>query len=137
MKYFRINYFKLQNLNQLKYYVVIFVVIFLIIILLLISSLTTVSIKEEFYGLYVDNVLKLKINVKLSDKFKKCKYIVFNDKKTNCKMIEFNDFEIINNEIYQEIDLTIDKKFNNNEVGVVELYYDKKTILKYIFDLFK
>lgn len=137
MKYFKINYCKLQNLTQINYYLVVFVIIILMFILLLVASLTTISIKEDFYGIYVDNVLNIKINVKLSDKFKSKEHIIFNNKKTKYKVVEFNEFEIVNNEIYQNITLTLDEEFKNNEVGLVELYYDKKSILKYIFELFK
>ena len=137
MKYFKINYCRLQNLTQINYYIVVFVMLILIVILLLIASLKTISIKEEYYGIYVDNVLNIKINVKLSDKFKSKEHIIFNNKKTKYKIVKFNDFEIVNNEIYQNITLALDEDFHNNEVGLVELYYDKKSILNYIFELFK
>lgn len=137
MKYFKVNYYKLQNLSQVNYCIIVIIIIFIFFILLLIASFTFVSNKTSFYGIYYDNILKIKINNKLSDTLKDNQYIIFNDKKTKYEILEYGAYEIINNEIYQEVSLTIEEDFINNEVGLVELYYDKKRVIKYIFELFK
>jgi len=137
MEYFRINYNKLQNLSQKKYYIVIIIVFLSLLLLISISCVIDTYEKFSVYGVYNNNILKIKINNKLSDTLKNNQYIKFNEQKTTYKILSFGEYEIIDNEIYQEVNLAIDDNFINNEVGLVELYYDKKKIIKYILELFK
>ena len=137
MEYFKINYDRLQNLHQIKYYKIIIIVLCLLSILVILGCFINISKKISFYGVYKDNVLKIQINSELSDILKNQKHIEFNDTKTAYKILRYGEYEIVDNKIYQEVDLAIEKNFSNNEVGLVELYYDKQTIIKYVFELFK
>lgn len=137
MEYFKINYYKLQNLSQLNFYKIIIFIILNLLILLIMGYFMSTYDKVSFSAIYNNNILTIKINNKLSDTLKNNKYIVFNDVKTKYKILEYGEYEIIGNEIYQEVNLSVDKEFINNEVGIVELYYDKQKIIKYIFELFK
>ena len=137
MDYFRINYKKLENLHQIHYFVFVGIIFILFTILLLISYFKYTYKLETFYGMYSDNVLKFKINTKLSDILKNNKKIIFNDKEVSYKLVSFEDYEIIDNEVYQTVKLELDGWFLNNEVGLIKLYYDKQKIITYIFDLFK
>ena len=137
MEYFKINYNKLQNLHQLKYFIVITIILVLFILLLILSFLKSIYKVETLVGIYTDNILKIKINITFSDTLKNNKYITFNDKKTKYEIIGFEDYEIIDNEVYQIVDLKVDGDFYQNEVGIVKLYYDREKIITYVLDLFK
>lgn len=137
MEYFKINYHRLQNLSQVSFYKIIFVFLSSLALLLILSCFISAYHKISFPGFYNDNILRIKVNNKLSDKLKENQYIEFNNKKTSYKIVEFGEYEIIDEEIYQEIALTIDETFIDNEVGIVELYYDKEKIIKHILELFK
>lgn len=136
MDYFKINYDKLQNMPQINYYRIVIIISLLFISLIIVSSFVKIYQKDICYGIYNNNILKLKINSELSDNIKKSEYITFNNEKTKFKIQNYGDYEIIDNFIFQEIYLIIDDKFYHNEVGKVELYYDRQSILKIILDLF-
>ena len=137
MNFFKINYNKLENMKEIKFYKLILIIIIIFIVLIVISLKIEISKKFQCYGLYYDNILSLKINSELSDKLKKSEYIIFKNQKNNFEIKEYGNYEILNNEVYQEINLIVDNKFYDNEVGLVEFYYDKKSVFKYILDLFK
>ena len=137
MDYYKINYKKLENMYQIKYYIFIIVVIILIFCLLIISYFTYAYKEETFYGIYNDNILSFKINNKLSDLFKEQNIVSFNNKVINYKIVGFSDYEIIDNEIYEKIELEVDKEFYQNEFGKVKIYFDKKRIIFHILELFK
>lgn len=136
MDYFKINYNKLKNIKEIKFYKGIFILIIIVILLLIISIKLDVYEKLECYGIYQNNLITLEVNTKFSDNIKNSEYIIFNDKKTDFQIKEYGEYEIINNEVYQKIILIVDEKFYDNEVGVIKLYYDKKSVLKYILKLF-
>jgi len=137
MEYFQVNYSKLLNLKQINFYKLI-IIIFCIFILIIVCSLNIkVFQKVECYGIFKDNILNININSKLSDKIKSSKYIIFNDKKIYFKINKYGNYELLNDEIYQDIELSTDKKFYDNEIGIVKFYYGKKSVFKYILDLFK
>jgi len=137
MSYFKINYDKLKNLNQTKYHIFIGILISIILLIILISFFININKKITLYGICNDNILTLKINSKLSDNFKNNSHIKFNNKKLKYTILNYGKYEIIDNEIYQEINLTIENKLIDNEVGKVELYYNKEKLIKFIFKLFK
>lgn len=137
MQYFKINYNKLENLPQINYYKFISIVISIIIILIVIASQKSAYHTFSTYGIYKDNVLHIKINSKLSDAVKNNEYISFKDINTECIKILYDEYEIVDNEIYQDISITLDKKFIDNEIGLVKFYYHKQNLLVYIFELFK
>lgn len=137
MEYFNCNYSKLKNMPEIKLYKLAIIVI-LIGIILVIFALKFKTYKHcECYGIFEDDVLIINIERKLSEYLEKSEYIVFNNQKLNFKIKEYGNYEIINNEIYQEIKIIVDKDFYHNEVGVVEFYYDKNSVLKFIIDLFR
>lgn len=137
MNYFKINYEKLQNLNQKRFYILIIFIIFIFILIILICHFVNVNQKLAFYGICNDNTLTLKINNKLSDTLKNNSYLNFNKRKIKYKILNYGRYEIIDNEIFQEINLTIENEVINNEVGKVEINYNKEKLIKFIFDLFK
>lgn len=137
MEYYKINYNKLSNLYQRKYFIFMIIIIILIIILIIISSLKEINKSELLYGIYDSNILKFKINSKLSDTIKKNNIIIFNDQEVTYDFISFDDYEVINNELYQTVNLKIDGYFYPNEVGIIKLCYGKEKIIAYIFELFK
>lgn len=137
MKYFKVNYDQLLNLKQINYFKYILFIIFLVSSLILFSHLVKISTKIECPAYYQNSKLILKINTNLSDNFRKNKYIYFNNTKVKYQIIEYQNYEIIENNIYQEMILTVDKEFVENEVGIVKLHYNSMPLIKYIFELFK
>lgn len=137
MEYFKINYNKLQNLHQIKFYIVIIIIIVILMFLIVTACFMSTTKKISLYGYYNEGVLKVKINNKLSDILKNNKTLEFNNHKISYKELSYGEYEILENEIYQEVDIAIEKKFLNNEIGTVEIHYDKQKVIKYIFDLFK
>lgn len=137
MEYFKINYSKLENLPQLKFYIFVLFNVVLIFILIIVAFFIKVNHITYTYGIYKDNILHIKINSKLSDVLKNDAEIIFNNENVNYSVISYEDYEVIDNNIYQEIKLSIDKSFYDNEIGMVKIYYHKESLIKYIFDLFK
>lgn len=137
MKYFRCNYHKLEHLKQVNYWIFINVIFVISILFIIIAACTPMSLKINCYGIYKDNILTIKINSKLSDKLKNVQYITFKNQKIQYYIDAFKEYEFIGDDIYQVVNLAIDGKFLDNEVGKVTIHYDKKTILRYILDLFK
>lgn len=135
MDYFKINYSKLKNLPEKKFDRLIILFVIIIIFVVFCASKIMIYEKEQVYGIYLDNILTIKVNNKYSKYLDKSEYIKFNDSKVNFKIKEYGEYEIINNEIYQEVKIIVDKDFYQNEVGIVEFYYDKKSVLKYIISL--
>ncbi len=137
MNYFKINYNRLENLPQINFYKFVFSVIVIFIIMIFISYVMNTYKTINLYGYYNDGILHIKINNILSDKIKSEDHLYFNNQKTFYEVSSFGEYEIINNEIYQAVNLKLKDNFINNEVGVVKIKYDKKRILNYILDLFK
>ena len=137
MEYFRINYSKLQNLSQIKFFKIILCIICLLITLIILANKIYIQNKFTSYGIYNNGLFLININVKLSDDLKKNDYIYLNDELVKFKINGFGENKIVNNEVYQDIELIIDKEFYDNEVLLIEFYYNKTSILKYVLDLFK
>lgn len=137
MELFKTNYNKLSNLRQLKFNVIVIIVILLFVMLIFLALNIEVYKKFECMGIYSNNTLKITINSELSDNLKNAEYIIFQNKKLIFQIVNFGNYEVIDNTIFQEIDLSVDEKFYDNEIGLVEFYYQKQKLLFYIFDLFK
>lgn len=137
MDYFKINYNKLENIPEIKYYKIIILIVLLFIFLILLASKVEIFEKFESYGIYSNNTLTVKINSKLSDNLKKSEYIIFNDLKFELNILEYGNYEIIDNDVYQEIKIYVDGNFYDNEVGIIEFYYNKENALRFIWNLFK
>ncbi len=137
MRTYITNYERLKNLKQRKYYLIIILVSITTISFLISSLFISVSKKITTYGIYEDEVLKININNELSDKIRKNNTLIFNGTKVSYQSVYVNNYEVIDNNIYLNLWLTVDKKFYDNEVGEVTLCYDKEKLIKYIFELFK
>lgn len=137
MDYFKVNYNKLRNMKQINFFIIVVVWIIVILFLILLASKIYIYDKIVSYGVYSNKILTIKINNNLSDKIKNSDYITFNNQKTDYQIHNFTNFEVIDDKIFQEVNLIIDDKFYDNEIGKVVFYHHKKSILKYILNLFK
>lgn len=137
MDYFKINYDKLKNLNQINFFGLIIFIILMILVLVICSCFIKINKKISFYGIYNNGVLQVKIDNELSDIIKKKDTLIFNDEEITYQILSFEEYETIENKIFQTINLTIDKKLYNNEIGKITINYDRKKLITYIFELFK
>ena len=137
MNYFKINYNKLENLPQIKFHRFILLLLLIIMSVIMSSYFINTYHTLSTYGYYKDNEVHIKINNKLSDAVKNSEYITFNNVNTTSLDTVLEDYEIIDNEIYQNIKITLDKKFLDNEIGLLKIHYRKQKLLFYILELFK
>ena len=137
MNYFQVNYYRLRNLSQKHLFAIIILIIIIGIFILGFSYFKVVSRKYNCYGIYQNNLLNIKVMQDKIDIFKDNKELVFNNYKVAYKIKNMGEYELIDNKIYQNIYLTIDGNFYDNEVGEVEIYYRKEKLIKFIFELFK
>lgn len=137
MDYYKINYEKLQRLYQIKFIIIVVFIIFLFIILALYSLTFKIDKVISCYGVVEDNKLKIKIESELSDTLKNGNKLSFNGTFTTYWISEFSSYDIVDNVVFEEVYLTVDKKFYDNEVGIVELHYGKQKLLTYILELFE
>ncbi len=136
MNYYKINYDKLLNIRQKKYFLGLMILIMIFTVSIIIISLIEFDSWNDVYGIYSNNRLHIKINKALSDVVKNNKSLVFNQKIVNYKIDKYLNDEIIDNYIYQNIDLIVDNNFAEDEIVLVS-FKSKKTLGKYIFELFK
>ena len=137
MNYLKINYQKLLNLKIHKYIFWDFLFILIIILSLIYVFTHSISKRLTCYGVYDGLVLKIIANESLSDAISKNKTLYFNNTKVNYEIDEYGEYQVIDDVIYQQIDLAIDKELYDNEVGEVKLYYEKKKLITFILELFK
>jgi len=137
MDYFKINYSKLENIQEIKFYKLSIGLFIVFILFIIVSKSVTIYEKFECYGIYTNDMLTIKIDNTLSEKMNESEYIIFNKRNSKFKIKEYGEYEILNNVVYQEISIITDNNFYNNEVGIVEFYYDKKSVFEYIINLFK
>ncbi len=137
MNYFKVNYDKLKNLEEKNYYLIVITVIFIILYLLLVSCFIKVKERMEYAGIVNDGVLKVGVNNSFSDIIKNNNTLKFKEQEMHYKVKEFGEYEVIDNEIYENIYLVVDGQIYDNEVGVVTFYYHENNLCKYIFKLFK
>lgn len=137
MDYLKINYQKLLHLKIPRYVFLDVLFVLLIIFLVIYSCTHYITKKITCYGIYDGLVLKVMANETLSDALSANKTLYFNKEKLNYEIDEYGEYEIINEIIYQQIDLNIDKELYDNEAGTITLYYDKEKIITFILKLFK
>ncbi len=137
MNYYQINYDKLQKLYQINFFIIIVGIIFLIFYLVFLAFFTSINQKITCYGFINDGILTIEIENSLSDKIKKGKTLEFNKTKISYQIKDFGEYKIVDNKVWQTVELTIDGKAFNNEVGEVTIYYGKQKVIKYILELFK
>ncbi len=137
MDYLKINYYKLQHLKIKKYNLLIFLIIGLIIFSFIYINQKEIPKRIESYGVYDGLVLKIIADKSLSEAITKNNSLTFKGKKVNYEIAEFGEYEMLNNTLYQEIDLIIDKDYNPNETGEVIVYFDQVKIRTFILELFK
>lgn len=136
MNLFNINYDKLSNLKQINFKVLILIVIFSLFVLIFISFKIDIYNIGEFYGIYKNNKLNVQIDRKLSENIHNVDYIIFKKEKILIKNIDFINYEVIDNNIVENIELKLDKGLFDNEVGIVKFYYGKQKLINYILELF-
>lgn len=136
MEYYKLNYDKLKNLKQINFIKFIILVILLIMIFIIISCFKSINNSFSFYGIYNNGIITTKINNELVDIFKSHQTLIFNKKEINYKIANFSEYEIIDNSVYQTINLTTDANLYQNEIGKIEIY-DKVKLITYILELFK
>ena len=110
---------------------------FCIIVILIISCFVTVSHKYSTYGIYQNGILTIQVERTLSDKLKNSDNMTFNGREVSYQIDSYGEYEIIDNNIWQKIYLTIDGNVYDNEVGLVEFYYHKQKFIAFIYELFK
>lgn len=137
MNYFKVNYDRLMNLRKKNYFIIVIILILLLSTLIVASFFINISSTLNLVGVYNDETLKININNKLSDILKRNDKIICNGKISLYHIKDYGEYEIINNEVYQTINLTVDKSFMNNEVVNFEIHYDNEKLINYIFKLFK
>ncbi len=136
MNYYKVNYEKLKNINEINYFLFTIVILFVILYFIFLSFFIKVKSKIECFGIISDNILKINLNSKLSDKIKNSK-IKFKDTYITYEIENYGEYEIIDNEVYQIINLKVDANFYDNEVGLVTIYYNEISLWEYILSLFK
>lgn len=137
MNYLHINYYKLRNLPQFKFYIIGIIITIIFLVILILSFFLKVNKKVECFGIYENKILKIQINSELSDIIKNNNVLYFNNMKTSYEIIRFGNYEFINNNVYEMIEIAVDEWIYNNEVGKVTIYYEKQRLIFYIFELFK
>lgn len=137
MNLFNLNYNKLQNLKQIEFNIFIYLIIIVLGILIILAFNIEVYKINEYYGIYENDKLNVKINNKLSENIKNIEYIVFKSEKSNIKKVSFLNYEIVDNNILENVEIELDNEFSNNEIGLVKFYYGKQKLIKYIFELFR
>ena len=136
MNYYKVNYEKLKSINEINYFLFTIVILFVILYFIFLSFFIKVKSKIECFGIISDNILKINLNSKLSDKIKNSK-IKFKDTYITYEIENYGEYEIIENEVYQIINLKVDANFYDNEVGLVTIYYNEISLWEYILSLFK
>ena len=134
---FQINYDSLKKLSQIKFHRIILLLCVVFVILIIISFKVTVYKKLECYGIYNNGLLIVKVSSEQSQIIKDNHDLTFNGDKLTYKVNSFGEYELIENGIYEQINLTIDNVLYDNEVGIVTIHYGKQKLIKYIFELFK
>lgn len=137
MEYFKVNYDLLSKLKQINFNWFIIMILILVSVLLYVGSTIKYDRCIDTVGYVSDEYLILKIDIELSDKLINGKYLKLNDHKYQYSIVSYGEYEIINNQIYQDVYITISDTLINNYVGNVSIYYESKNILKYIYELFK
>ena len=133
---YKMNYDKLKNLKESKLYLILIIFLIIVLSLLILASIYQIPKVITSFGIYEDGVLKIEINTKLSDKIKNNNTLEFNGTKTQYQIKDYGEYRLVDNEIYQELDLIIDRNFYSHETGIVE-FYDEEKIINYIWTLFK
>ena len=134
---FNINYDKLKRLNIIKFHRLIYLLIIIIGVLIFLACHISIDRKIKTLGIMENDVLKIVINENLSDKIKNNSRLIFNNKTMNYQIVGFGEYEINDKNIYEHIDLIVDRYVYQNEVGEVTIIYAREKIINYILDLFK
>ncbi len=137
MNDYYLNYDKLKRLTIKKFSKIVYMMIFLLILLIILACHFSIERKIVTYGIIENDLLVIEINEKLSDKIKNNNKLFFNNKEMNYKVMGFGKYQILNNEIVEDIELRVDHYVYQNEVGKVTIPYEKQKIIKYIYELFK
>lgn len=137
MNYYNIDYYKLSHIKIINYFVFIIILIIAFIIFWIFGNFITINKSIINYGIIQDDVLKIKIEKGLSDTYMQNNELIFNNKIYEYDSMNFSDIEVINDNVYQTINLNLKGAKINGEFGVVKLNYEKIKLNKYILELFK
>ncbi len=137
MNYYNICYESLKNIKEIKYFR--FLIIFLVILIGLIFLIRNLVVTNnyEVYGVYENNSLHLKTTNILSDKLNIGNEIIFNGRIVEINAIKYGNYEFIDDILYQDIYLTLNEEFYQNEIGIVKIQDNNYKLLKYVLELFK
>ena len=136
MNYYKINHEKLRRIKETNYFLISLIILFIILYFIFLSFFIKVKREIKCLGIISDNLLKININSKLSDKINNSQ-IKFKDTYIPYEIKDYGEYEIIDNEIYQIENLKVDANLKNNEVGIVTIYYEEITLWEYMQELFK
>ncbi len=137
MDYLKINYHKLLHLKIHRGILFDLLLILAISLILIYAFTHSITKKMDCYGVYDGLVLQIVASEALSEAISKSHTLVFNDTKFNYEVDEYGEYQIVDDVIYQQIDIAIDKELPPNEVGKVTIYYEKEKIITFILKLFK
>ncbi len=137
MDYLKVNYYKLLHLKVKKHSLLILLLLTILIFSIWYLNTHYITKRIESYGVYDGLVLKLVADKTLSEAITKGSKLSFKDKVVNYEVSEYGPYEMVNNTLYQEIDLILDDDYVDNEAGEVVVYYGKIKIITFILELFK
>ncbi len=130
------NYNVLKNIREINYFKIILLVFIIIFISVLITMFIKINVSNTYSGIYNNNVINLKIERNQLSEIIKNKKLLINKEEVLINNIEINNYEIIDDNIFGNILITVDKSFINNEILDIEVV-NKERLLYYILKLFK
>ena len=130
------NYNVLKNIRERDYFKIILLVFIIIFISALITIFIKINVSNTYSGIYNNNVINLKIERNQLSEIIKNKKLLINKEEVLINNIEINNYEIIDDNIFGNILITVDKSFINNEILDIEVI-NKERLLYYILKLFK
>lgn len=136
MNFYKINYDNIRNLKIINFGKLLYLLIIIILIIGYISFIYSVTKYVNSYGYIKEKNLYTKIIYNKTDDIKTSNYLLLNNKKYKIKEINILDYEIIDDNIYEDLMIVLDDSLDN-EVGLVKFIIKKEKIINYILDLFK
>lgn len=129
MNYYKLRHIKYKN-NVIS--VILLVIIFIILLLLIIikgySSFIT-------YASYTENYFIVPVKLKNSDIIKDSTMLKLDDKLYKFNIESVSELYVENYTNYQDYQISINKKYKNNEVKKITFYYKKERMIKKILKL--
>ena len=136
MDYYKVNYDSLRNIHQVKYYIVIIVVFLICIISIIASNFIYINVSNKLLGIYNNDLIYLKLERNQLSELLKNDSLLVNDENIKYEINKMDNYEIVDNFIYEDVYLTVDKKYINNTILNISII-NKIKLIDYIFELFK